>query len=169
MEQEGKAEGDKFRQNKKTLNKLESQKKDISVELIDLRKKQEILRSQERALDQFTLKQAQIQNTVDDWQKFGEKRLDELNEVLHENRHVQEDLQELEQILFALDKLEYDGEQHKRVKDEELNGRQSETRLRELESAKAALEPVAREITEIQKKIQKIECFNSLTNSFGLA
>ena len=157
LKDEGKVEGDKYRHNKVVLKELEKRKKDLSTELAELKRQQDDLQSHERELGQLTLKQEQIQKMTDEWQVSGKPRLDEINELLQDNYHVQSEQQELDKAVSTIKTLDYDTEIHKKVKNDELEGRQSETRMRELESAKAALEPLGREIAQLQKKIQSDE------------
>ena len=132
----------------------EKQIQDLNTELQKIKKAEEELKHLEREQDQLVLNQEQMQKYSAEWDASGKNRLQELITLLKGGQYALEERDKLKSIDLEIQQLGYDPEEYKKIKEAELNGRRSETQLRNLESAKAALEPLNREIEEIYRKIK---------------
>lgn len=154
LKEEGKKEGDSYRKNQELIKEYEKQIQDLNTELQKIKRVEEELRLLEREQDQFGLNQEQVQKYSAEWDADGKNRLQELLTLLKGGKYALEERDKLKAIDLEIQQLGYDPEEYKKIKEAELNGRRSETQLRDLESAKAALEPLNREIEEIHRKIK---------------
>ncbi len=154
---EGKEMGNRYRANTQLLNDAEARVKDLQAQLAAFASLDETLRQTIRTFVQITARIHQIETEIAEWEQTGSPRLAELQRALAEEDFAPEARAELQKIDAQLKELGYDAAAHDAVRQAEREGRTAEESLRELEKARAALEPLDREIASLQKQIEALK------------
>jgi exonuclease SbcC len=81
-------------------------------------------------------------------------RLNEINRILEAGDYAHAAREELNRINLALKAIGYDAATHDAVRREEQAGRASENHIRQLHEARAALQPLEREIAGLEEQIR---------------
>jgi DNA repair protein SbcC/Rad50 len=155
LETQGKEKGDLYRANQEWLRQSEQMRKDAEVELIALRQVETQLNGHQREYDKLVLQDSQIQQVVANWQAGGAIRLQELARMLESYDYAAGARSDLARIDLALKELGYDAATHDSVRRAEQAGRISEEHLRHLESNRARLEPMEKEIPVLEQQVEK--------------
>jgi exonuclease SbcC len=150
---EGKSLGDLWRTNRAEMESLsgqvaeaEAQVKALSeAELERVRFAAQVSALKERL---ETAKQAAAA-----WERGGKQRLVEVQSLLDSQLFGQEARSQLARIDAELSALGYDPAAHESARQVELQGRASETELRNLEAARAALRPLEDEIKSLTEQL----------------
>ncbi|MCE5209079.1 MAG: SMC family ATPase [Chloroflexi bacterium] len=153
LENEGKSLGDRFRANQDFSQKAELRIKEIEKQLAENKKYDTVLLQQQRQSDQMEDQIRQRVDAINEWQQSGELRLAELNTMLAEESFATDIRQELAAMDDQLKAIGYDSARHESIRQQEAGLRSSEEQKRQLERARATLEPLEREILDIQKGI----------------
>jgi exonuclease SbcC len=132
----------------------------LEEKVLEIENEINILKSLEEERVQQNTRAAQLQqqiimlrNGFEDWNAKGRQRLDEIIEMLRAANFSLADRIKLAEIDQRLKLLGYDAEAHDATRRAELAGRTSENNLRELESARAALIPLEREMLDLESQI----------------
>jgi exonuclease SbcC len=152
---EGKTEGDLFRSNKELVKTCQMDYAALEANIQQFATLDDELRAQQRSFDQFVDRKGQIEQQQEDWYSQGQKRLDQIEQVLVSEDFAHEARKELARIDAVLKDLGYDAAKHDRIRKAEESGRESEIRLRALETARAAVEPIQREIKNLESEISE--------------
>ena len=150
LTEQGKEMGDQYRQNRGLLEQsdvLLGEKKEHIQTLMQVDRE---LREQTRRVEQFTHQVQQIEKVLVEWEKKQQPRLEELNAQLAQETFCPEARSRLSEIDLELKEIGYDAATHDAIRQAEMQGRASETNLRELEKAQAALAGLEREIAELE-------------------
>jgi exonuclease SbcC len=153
LEVEGKKLGDRYRSNQDLFQKAEARRKKIQESLLDMKKLDPLLRQQQRQGDQIDEQLSQAQAVLENWEKEGKPRLNTLQTSLAEEKFAPEARAELAKIDLQLQESGYDPARHEAVKQAEQKMRTSEEQKREVDRARAALEPLNREIEQIENEL----------------
>ncbi len=150
---QGKNLGDRYRANRNLLDQADSN-------VLTLEKQISRLGLAEADSRRLTARLAQVNARLDfiksqraGWQAQGEPRLQEVVLALQDESFASEARLRLAGIDAELKAIGYDAAAHDAVRRSEAEGRGSETRLRELEKAQAALVPLEREIADLAAQI----------------
>ena len=146
--------GDKHRANRALLDEADKMVASIKVQVASLMSAEETLRQQTREFDQLKAQIEQIEATQTNWKKEGQPRLDEISLTLQRETFAPEVRTELAQIDAELKAIGYDAASHDSVRKTEMDLRRVEDDLLMLEKAKAANEPLAREIAETEAQLE---------------
>ncbi|HEX7433986.1 MAG TPA: SMC family ATPase [Anaerolineaceae bacterium] len=150
---QGKDMAERFHQNQALLKDFENQLNSLKKGIDDLTGLDNELRQQGRLVDQRGDRLSQIHQLASQWQELGEPRLQELEKQLREANFALNARQKLAEVDAELKVIGYDAAAHEAVRQAELNGRASETELRSLDKAQAALAPLEREISDMQVRL----------------
>ena len=146
---QGKEKGQKWRENNDWLKNADQEFADLENQIAALRNLEPQLRQQERQSDQLGLQIKANEEKLAAWREKDQPRLAELRETLSSQSFAAEAQAELALINADLKELGYDAAAHDRIRQKEQAGRSSEEALRQLSAARAALDPLEREINEL--------------------
>jgi len=155
LETQGKEKGDLYRANQEWLRQSEQLRKDAEVELVSLRQVETQLNAQQREADKLALQENQVEQVIVNWQAGGAVRLQELTGMLENHAYAVKARADLASIDATLKDLGYDAAAHDAVRRAEQAGRASEEHLRQLETNRARLEPLEREIPSLEQQVEK--------------
>lgn len=153
----GKVKGDTYRENQKTIEQCDIEYREKETALANLQRVEAGLKLQQRLFDNKSNELARNCKDLDHWKQTGQKRLDEISELLRTENYAVEARNELAAIDANLKELGYDAAAHEAVRKAELEGRNSQEQRLELEQARAALVPLEREIKELENTVDKNE------------
>jgi len=152
-----------YRLNLEILKTFTERQQEFGSQLADLKGVEAELREATRHADQLSHQLSMLEAQRTQWDQTGAARLAEIEENLKEETFAEEARQKLATIDAELAALGYDLEAHRRLRQVEQAGREADAELRALEKARAALEPVEREITGLKKQLAEQEDdFNQL-------
>lgn len=150
---QGKQMGDRYRSNVDLLQKSEQSVKELENRIKDLSKI-------ESERDKITQEKAHLEARIaaitqidSEWQSKGLPRLQQVSQLLNENKFSVQARQKLAQIDAELKAIGYDAAAHDQAKSLEIDLRRYEGEIHQLEKSRAALEPIQREIENLQSQI----------------
>ena len=146
--------GDIYRANQKILAEQNERAAILEKEIAVLSRAEEDLRNQTRQVDQINDRLMQIVQIQGDWQAAGEQRLTEISRSLEQENYALEARQRLAEVDRDLTAIGYDAAAHDRIRHNEIQGRESETALRNLEKALTAREHLEAEYQDIRRQIE---------------
>ena len=167
LEAIGKALGVKASPEKSIFERVEEKVQEIEKELNDLKglEEERILRSSRAA--QLKEQINGLHAGIDEWNLKGNPRLDEINNWLATGSFSIPEREKLAAIEENLKLLGYDASAHDTLRRTELEGRSSEENQRMLQSARAALAPLERELDDIQTQIDRLQAdLDMLKNNY---
>jgi exonuclease SbcC len=167
LEKQGLEMGNQHRENKTLIATAADEQQAINRALAELDSAQQQLRSLQRQVDQQGEKIRNAQETVNLWNQQGEPELQKLAATLQNNTYALEARASLAEIDDLLKQMGYDPQAHDQLRSREKAGQPAGESMRELEKARAALQPLknqiednrnnlatsARELKEIQKNL----------------
>jgi DNA repair protein SbcC/Rad50 len=108
-------------------------------------------------LSRMTERLDSMEKSEAEWDANGAKRLKEVNKALEKENFSGGARKSLSVLDRELKKLGYDAAAHDLLRQAEMEGRASEQDFHSLENAKAALNPLEREIGGIQKQLSELD------------
>ncbi|HPX95267.1 MAG TPA: SMC family ATPase [Brevefilum fermentans] len=157
LQQDGLGLGDRYRANKKLLENVEEKLSRIGAKLADLNNVEVNLREATRQADQLELQIANLTAQQQAWEKNGAPRLAEIRTALETGAFALEARTRLAEIDAELKALGYELEAHEKLRQAENAGRDAQEQLHRLETARAALAPIEREIASIENQLVNLE------------
>jgi exonuclease SbcC len=154
LKAEGKVRGDKYRANQALMKETEAGLKELERRLAAYADAEEEARQATRALDQAEDRLAALAALLKEWKAGGARRLKEVEKALAKEIYAAEARAALAAIDAELKEIGYDAASHDAARRAEQSGRPAEADLRALEKARAAHEPLAREVQEMDAQIQ---------------
>jgi DNA repair protein SbcC/Rad50 len=154
---QGKELGNSFRSNQESLRQNELHREELKTRLAGLDKLRSQELQQQRTADQLEDRLKQAHNAQDVWKEGGALRLQEIKDCIQNNNFALPARLELAKVDEALKALGYDSALHNSVRQAEALERSSAEQFRSLETARAALAPLEREIKELDKSIRRDE------------
>jgi exonuclease SbcC len=154
---EGTHRGDRYRDNQTLLKEHDQTVKELQSQLNSLNSLDEHLREHTRAVDQLSSHLETLKEQEKKWKKDGAPRLKELQKKLKSEDFAAEARKTLAAIDAELKATGYDAAAHDKVRQQEAEQRAAAEEFRELEKAKAALEPLEREIKDLSEQIKAQE------------
>lgn len=154
--QQGREKGDAHRANKAAVQECEAELARLDARLKQVTNADEELKRLHRQIDQLQAWLEQNQKTADEWREKGQPHLAELIHDLEADVFCPRERAELDQYQAELKALEYDLARHEQLRREEASLRIHEEEYRQLDSAKAALSPLEREIKELSASLEKL-------------
>ena len=150
---QGKEMGDRYRANLAYLKEADQKVRDLESEITTLSKVENERLTQTQTISRLTVQIESIQQKVDDWKHKGAPRMAEIQEILTSEAFSVKAHQLLAQIDVELKAIGYDAAAHDACRRQEAISRTAEGEFRALESARAALQPLQREIEETQVQL----------------
>ncbi len=154
LEAEGKLKGDRYRINQAAIQQAEEQAGQIQRQVSELSKVDAEMRQTQASISDLQARSANIQQQVEAWENSFAPRLNELESILLDNRYAQNERRMAEEIQKQMLALGYNSTVHSQIRQEEQSSRRAEDQYRLLESARAALVPLQREIKNILQQIE---------------
>jgi exonuclease SbcC len=154
LENQGRELGDRYRSNQERVRLGEERRAVVTMEIRNLQQVENDLRLQQRALDQYEDRCASAEQVLAAWQTGGAQQLLEIEQALSQNNYALPARQELAKVDAELTRIGYDTAAHDAARRKEQAGRTVEDQLRLLETARAALAPLQREIGSIELQIK---------------
>lgn len=155
LETQGKEKGDQYRSNQELTRQLEQQRQDTEAELEALSKLLAGARPRQRQADQLADRQAQILQETTKWQSGGMLRLQAVSTLLDEQAYAQGARSDLALVDASLKEIGYDAAAHDATRRAEQEGRASQEQFRLLETARARLDPLEREIASLSTQVTR--------------
>lgn len=154
LELKGKNLGDQYRNNQAVCKTAEERQKAIDQEISAFRQVEAEMRQQEQRLVQTQSRRDQLVRSLSEWENGGALRLAELERILSAEDFAQEARQELARLDAALKDLGYDAAAHDQIRRAVQTGRTCEEQMRLLETARATVAPLEREIAGLEEQIK---------------
>ncbi len=157
LQEQGQEMGDTYRANQQLLAETDELVADLKRQVSELGGLDEQMRQTTRQFDQTVARIGQIEAAQNAWAQEGQPRLDEIQEALRNNDFALEARAVLVQVDAELKEIGYDAAAHDAARRTEQEGRLAEEAFRELEKARAAFEPLQREIAQRQDQIAALQ------------
>jgi exonuclease SbcC len=146
----GKELGDRYRANQAFLREAEQQMAQYTSQAAGLAAAEQQRLTQAQVLAQMNARLEQIQRNMAEWEATGAPRLAEVSAQFDGDLFNPQARAQLADVDTELAALGYDAAAHDAARRCELDGRSAEADLRALERAQAALEPLEREIADLE-------------------
>jgi len=153
LAQDGLTMGDRYRNNQALLREFEDRLAALAQRLAGLSQAENDLRQAARLEDQLSDRLGQLDRLVQDWMPEDQRLLAEISLLLDEGRYGTEARTRLAEVDAELQSLGYDPASHEAVRQAELGGRAAEAELRKLETARAAMAPLQREVAGLEQQL----------------
>jgi exonuclease SbcC len=150
---QGKDMGDRYRANSAYLREADQKVRELESEIASLSKADSERLTQAQTISRITGQIESIQQKAAEWEKLGAPRMVEIQEILTSETFSAEARQLLAQIDLELKAIGYDAAAHDTCRRQEALSQAAEGEYRALESARAALQPLQREIDETQDQL----------------
>jgi len=157
LRMEGKSKGDTFRSNREELTQVEQRIKDMNAQIKDLAntEKEIIEWNEKKAKLNSQKEQGEVLNLA--WKVKGALRLEKINLSLEKEDFCPEARLELKNIDESLRSIGYDAAAHDELRERELSQQSASEEYLDLERARAALDPLQREVVSIQGIAENLE------------
>lgn len=146
--------GDRFRANQNKMRELEAQREDYEKKISELAELDTIQQQQTIRLTQLTSRQEMLQTQISGWKSGGMRRIEEIVKALKKGTFAAEAQKSLAIIDAELKETGYDASAHDSARQVETERRVYEADFLLLEKARAAAEPLDREISELQASVR---------------
>lgn len=153
---QGREMGDKYRANQAFLGEADKLVNEIEAQITSLASVEKERLVQTQNVTRLNGQLDYIQQAQDTWEQNGAPRLTEVRQILVSESFAEGPRQLLAQIDAELKAIGYDAAAHDACRRQEANSRSAEGEYRALEAARAALQPLQREIEEIQAQAAKV-------------
>lgn len=154
---EGKEKGDRWRLNREAMKTLEEQIRLLEQQLQSLAAADNERMRHTAQLSSLQARLHTAEKAIADWQNQGFARLEQVERLLFGEAFAPETRLEIAQIERELAALGYDPAAHDVLRQTEQEGRTVEQEWLELAKARAALEPLAREMSDLRSQIQNLQ------------
>ena len=154
IETEGRQLGDRFRANTISITEADNEIRNLRSSLAELVKLEKERLRHAQALAQQENLLALKTNQQKEWEEVGATRLKGLRENLQSQGYAAEAFALLAQIQEELRATGYDPVVHETIRQAELAARPADAEMRNLETARATLMPLQREIADLEKTAQ---------------
>lgn len=150
LEAQGKEMGDRYRANQGLLETADSTVRELEGSVEVYNRLDAELRQHTRRLDQISAGLQPLEKVVQEWESEASARLLAVLDALEAETFALEARQQLAEVDARLKETGYDAAAHDQVRQQVNAGRQVAEELRTLERAEAAVEPLQREIGELE-------------------
>jgi exonuclease SbcC len=154
LTEKGKSLGDRFRENKRLLENFENQLQTLGGQLADLSSVENTLREAARRADHLESQLGDLEAQEKKWQETKAPKLATIATALETEDYAPEARARLQEIEVELEDLGYDLKAHEKLRQTEQAGRDAEADMRALDQARAALAPLAREISGLEAQAE---------------
>jgi exonuclease SbcC len=149
--------GDRYRMNQAYLKEADQKVREIEVQIADLAKAESERLDHSQTIARLNAQIDSIQQKAAEWEQQGTPRMVQLDKILDSASFSIEARQLLAQIDVELKAIGYDGAAHDVCRHQEAQLRSAEGEFRLLENARAALQPLQREIDEAQVQLASLQ------------
>jgi len=156
IKSDGKGLGDRFRQNKAEMARLNQEIARLQNEIITLKRKQNELALLENEVAMLRQGKEERSSRIEKWSKIWEPRLKEIKNLLDNGSMVHEKQVELKGIQKEIADLAYEPDRHDKLREEERTLRKMEVQFRELQQSRTALEGLRREIAAHEARARQL-------------
>lgn len=146
--------GDRFRSNQAFMNEADEKVRSLQVEINTLSRFENERLALVQTITRLENQVETIRQRSAEWQQKGSLRLAEVQKALSTEGFSMEARQLLAQIDVELKAIGYDAAAHDACRKQETVSRSAEADFRALEAARAALQPIQREIAENQDQLK---------------
>jgi exonuclease SbcC len=146
---QGRQMGDRYRSNQTLLKESDASVKGLEREIACLAQAELDLRTHTRSVDQLTNRREAVLLAIDEWENLQAPQMVEIETQLDQEAFAPDARHQLAQVDAELKAIGYDAASHDQLRLQEAARRSSESDLRSLEGARAALAPLEREIAEL--------------------
>lgn len=153
LEAQGKQKGDAYRNNLALQKQGEERRSELQRSITDLSGVDEALRQVNRKHDQAESELARLRSIQENWQANGALRLAHLENILATGDFAHAARDALRQIDQEAALLGYDAAAHDAARKAEQEGRASEQALRDLEGARARVDPLDQQIGSLDESL----------------
>jgi len=150
LQLEGKRQGDQFRSNAAAIQDLRGIAADLESRLTALAGLDEERNARSRSVAQLSERLGALKSELDEWQAVGHGRLEELSRMIVHERFALPPRRKLAVLDSDLSALGYDAADHDAARLREAEQRSAEQAHAQLQSARAALEPLENEIRSLE-------------------
>ena len=157
LQEEGSSLGTAYRFLKNELEHLNEQKQSYENTLVRLTQLSQKILSLEKECAPISARIVNDQNSVARWQQAGAMRLGQINDWLSQKEYCVEERTRLKDISQKLDSLHYDASAYELCRSRVVALQSVETQYQILSKARAALEPLEREIKDLTRQIAQNE------------
>jgi DNA repair protein SbcC/Rad50 len=165
LQGEGKLMGDRYRANLEFLKEADNLVRELENEIKTLSEREKHLNSVQRDADKLSLEVEFVLRQAADWKSQRLPLVNQYEEQLKTESFAIKARACLAEIDAELKVIGYDAAAHDQVRKQEVEGRASEADLRGLESARATLGALERELEDLKKQVVIYqEEFNQLEN-----
>jgi len=154
---EGKEMGDRYRENSAYLKEVDQQVRALDEQKDRLKQVESTLNKEQQALTRLTSREEALAAQLQEWQAKGAPRLSEVQAVLDEESFAPQARALLAQVDAELKDTGYDAAAHDNIRRGEAEGRAAADERRALDKARAALEPLDREIGDLEIQVQTLQ------------
>lgn len=154
---EGTTLAEQFRANQDTIKKLEVELAEIQASLTGIAAAEKRIHDLQREIDQLNAWLEHNTTLVQDWQGIGEQRLTTVQQALEGNLFALDARDALEKLNQNTRQLGYDAQKHAEIRQQESSLRHSADEYQKLESARSTLEPITREIGDMEEQLTAIQ------------
>jgi exonuclease SbcC len=157
LEAQGKEMGDRYRANQNLLETAGSTVQELEMSVQAFNRVEEEQRQHIRQLDQITARLQPLEKIIQEWKTGAFERLRAVQQALEAETFALEARQTLAEIDAQLRQTGYDAAEHDQVRQRVNAGRQVSEELRALERAEAVVEPLQREIGDLESQYSQQE------------
>jgi exonuclease SbcC len=150
---QGKEMGDRYRLNQAFLKEADQKVREIEAQITSLSRADSERLSLTQTIARLTEQIEAIQQKAEEWEQKGIPRMVEVQAILEAETYATEARQLLAHIDDELKTIGYDAAAHDASRKLETAARTAEGEYRALEAARAALQPLEREIIDIQNQL----------------
>ncbi len=153
LKDEGKDLGDRYRDNQTTLKEADQVVTALQKEITALSLSENKLRTYQADADKINNQLQAIKKDQESWQEIHAGTLEDLRQILQEEKYAPEARQILDEINAELKEIGYDAAEHDRIRDLSSRGVIVQGEKTELERAEAALKPLNREMDDLRIRL----------------
>ncbi len=143
---QGREMGDRYRENQKVLSQADGEVRQLEEQVRVLGEADGALQRSLQLQAQLGSRTEMLTNKREAWLADGLPRLEQTRRALADESYAVAARHELAEVDAELKAIGYEAAEHDRLRQLELVGREAEVQLRRLEAARAALQPLEREI-----------------------
>jgi exonuclease SbcC len=151
---QGKEMGDRYRTNQAYLKEADQKVQEIETQIASLSKADSERLNLTQTITRFAGQIEAIQQKAEEWEQKGAPRMVEVQAILDSETYATEARQLLAHIDDELKTIGYDAAAHDASRKLEAAARTAEGEYRALETARAALQPLEREITDAKGQLE---------------
>jgi len=149
LKTEGKDLGDRFRENKSTLEQADQVVKDLQLQITAFSLVETRLRNLMQETGKTENRITQIKGQEQSWESQQKLKLEQIQDTLDSDSYAEEPRKLLSGINADLKIIGYDAAEHDRVREVVMQGAVIQDRKGALDSALSALKPLEREIKDL--------------------